>query len=346
MSNRLSREEALDLLQSDDLVGLGMAADAVRRRWHPENVVSYIIDRNINYTNFCTEYCSFCAFYRPMGHKEGYVLSHETIFRKIQETIDLGGTGILMQGGLHPDLKIEWYEDLLRAIKNRFRIHLHCFSAPEITNIAEVSGIPLRDAIARLRDAGLDSIPGGGAEILDDDVRYRISRLKCSTQEWVDVHRTAHALGMRTTATMMFGCGETLEQRMNHLDLVRRIQDETGGFTAFIPWTFQRENTSLGRFVKEEATAVEYLQMLAVSRLYLDNIENIQSSWVTQGLKTCQVGLRFGGNDVGSIMIEENVVSAAGAHHRSTEEELRRMIRDAGFIPKQRDTLYRTYFLN
>jgi len=346
MSNRLSREEALELLQSDDLVGLGMAADAVRRRWHPENVVSYIIDRNINYTNFCTEYCSFCAFYRPMGHKEGYVLSHETIFQKIQETIDLGGTGILMQGGLHPDLKIEWYEDLLRAIKNRFRIHLHCFSAPEITNIAEVSGIPLRDAIARLRDAGLDSIPGGGAEILDDDVRYRISRLKCSTQEWVDVHRTAHALGMRTTATMMFGCGETLEQRMNHLDLVRRIQDETGGFTAFIPWTFQRENTSLGRFVKEEATAVEYLQMLAVSRLYLDNIENIQSSWVTQGLKTCQVGLRFGGNDVGSIMIEENVVSAAGAHHRSTEEELRRMIRDAGFIPKQRDTLYRTYFLN
>lgn len=346
MSNRLSRQEALDLLQSDDLIGLGMAADAVRKRWHPENVVSYIIDRNINYTNFCTEYCSFCAFYRPMGHKEGYVLPYETIFQKIQETIDLGGTGILMQGGLHPDLKIEWYEDLLRAIKQRFRIHLHCFSAPEITNIAEVSGIPLRDTIARLRDAGLDSIPGGGAEILDDDVRYRISRLKCSTQEWVDVHRTAHALGLRTTATMMFGCGETLEQRMNHLDLVRRIQDETGGFTAFIPWTFQRDNTSLGRFVKEEATAVEYLQNLAVSRLYLDNIENIQSSWVTQGLKTCQVGLRFGGNDVGSIMIEENVVSAAGAHHRSTEEELRRMIRDAGFVPKQRDTLYRTYFLN
>ncbi len=344
--NRLSRDEALDLFASDDLIGIGMAADAVRKTWHPENVVSYIIDRNINYTNFCTEYCSFCAFYRPMGHKEGYVHPKEVIFQKIQETLDLGGTGVLMQGGLHPDLKIEWYEDLLSSIKKRFRIHLHCFSSPEITNIADVSGISVRDTIARLRDAGLDSIPGGGAEILDDEVRFRISRLKCNTQEWVDVHRTAHSLGMRTTATMMFGCGETLEQRMNHLDLVRRIQDDTGGFTAFIPWSFQRENTSLGRFVKEEATAVEYLQTLAISRLYLDNFENVQSSWVTQGLKTCQVGLRFGGNDVGSIMIEENVVSAAGAHHRSTEEELRRMIRDAGFVPKQRDTLYRTYFLN
>ncbi len=342
----MTRRQALDMFESSDLIGIGMEADAVRRRLHPHGIVSYIIDRNINYTNFCTEYCSFCAFYRPMGHKEGYILSKEMIFEKIQETIDLGGTGILMQGGLHPDLKIEWYEDLLRSIKKRFQIHNHCFSAPEITNIAAVSGLTLRDTIARLRDAGLDSIPGGGAEILDDDVRYRISRLKCSTRDWVDVHRTAHALGMRTTATMMFGCGETLEQRMNHLELVRQIQEDTGGFTAFIPWSFQRENTSLGRFVKEEATAVEYLTTLAVSRSYLDNIENIQSSWVTPGLKTCQVGLRFGGNDVGSIMIEENVVSAAGAHHRATEEELRRLIRDAGFIPKQRDTLYRTYFLN
>ena len=342
----ISREEALALFGSDDLIGIGMAADAVRRKWHPEGIVSYIIDRNINYTNFCTEFCSFCAFYRPMGHAEGYVLSNETIYQKIQETIDLGGTGVLMQGGLHPDLKIEWYEDLFRGIKQRFRIHLHCLSAPEVTNIAEVSGLTLRDTIQRLMDAGLDSIPGGGAEILDDDVRHRISRLKCSTQDWVDVHRTAHQLGMRTTATMMFGCGETIEQRMNHLELVRNLQEETGGFTAFIPWTFQRANTSLGRFVKEEATAVEYLQTLAISRIYLDNIENVQSSWVTQGLKTCQLGLRFGGNDVGSIMIEENVVSAAGAHHRASEEELRRIIRDAGFIPKQRDTLYRTYFLN
>ncbi|MBI1792269.1 MAG: dehypoxanthine futalosine cyclase [Acidobacteria bacterium] len=342
----ISRREAEELLGSDDLIGIGMAADAVRRKLHPEGIVSYIIDRNINYTNFCTEYCSFCAFYRPMGHQEGYILSKETIFEKIQETLDLGGTGVLMQGGLHPDLKIEWYEDLFRSIKQRFPIHLHCLSAPEVTNIAEVSGLGLRDTIARLRDSGLDSIPGGGAEILDDAVRHRISRLKCSTAEWIDVHRTAHALGMRTTATMMFGCGETLAQRVNHLEIVRRIQEETGGFTAFIPWTFQRENTSLGRFVKEEATAVEYLQTLAISRLYLDNIENVQSSWVTQGLKTCQIGLRFGGNDVGSIMIEENVVSAAGAHHRASEEELRRVIRDAGFVPKQRDTLYRTFFLN
>jgi cyclic dehypoxanthinyl futalosine synthase len=342
----IARGEALDLFRSPDLIGIGMAADALRRKWHPENVVSYIIDRNINYTNFCTEYCTFCAFYRPMGHAEGYVLPQETIFAKIQETIDLGGTGVLMQGGLHPDLKIEWYEDLFGAIKRRFPIHLHCLSAPEVANIAEVSGLSLRDTIARLRDAGLDSIPGGGAEILDDAVRHRISRLKCPVSEWVDVHRTAHQLGMRTTATMMFGCGETIEQRMNHLELVRNLQEETGGFTAFIPWTFQRANTSLGRFVTEEATAVEYLQTLAISRIYLDNFENVQSSWVTQGLKTCQLGLRFGGNDVGSIMIEENVVSAAGAHYRASEEELRRIIRDAGFVPRQRDTLYRTYFLN
>jgi cyclic dehypoxanthinyl futalosine synthase len=342
----MTRQETIDLFASDDLIGIGMAADGLRRKLHPEGVVTYIIDRNINYTNFCTEYCSFCAFYRPMGHKEGYILPKEVIFDKIQETIDLGGTGILMQGGLHPDLKIEWYEDLFRSIKQRFQIHLHCLSAPEITNIAEVSCLSLRDTIARLRDSGLDSIPGGGAEILDDAVRHRISRLKCATGEWMDVHRTAHQLGMRTTATMMFGCGETIEQRMNHFDLVRNLQEETGGFTAFIPWTFQRENTSLGRFVKEEATGVEYLKTLAISRLYLSNILNVQSSWVTQGLKTCQVGLKFGGNDVGSIMIEENVVSQAGARNHASEEDLRRIIRDAGFIPKQRDTLYRTYFLN
>ena len=342
----MTRHEILDLFASDDLIGIGMEADAARRKHHPEGVVSYIIDRNINYTNFCTEYCSFCAFYRPMGHKEGYILPKEVIFDKIQETIDLGGTGILMQGGLHPGLGIEWYEDLLRSIKARFNIHCHCFSAPEITNIAEIGKLSVRDTIARLRDAGLDSIPGGGAEILDDAVRHRISRLKCSTQEWIDMHRAAHSLGMRTTATMMFGCGETIEQRVNHLEIVRQIQEDTGGFTAFIPWSFQREYTSLGRFVKEEATAVEYLKTLAISRIYLDNIVNIQSSWVTPGLKTCQVGLRFGGNDVGSIMIEENVVSAAGTHHRASEEELRRLIRDAGFVPKQRDTLYRTYYLN
>jgi cyclic dehypoxanthinyl futalosine synthase len=342
----ITRSQAIDLFRSDDLLAIGAEADKVRRRLHPDGVVSYIIDRNINYTNFCTEYCSFCAFYRPMGHAEGYILPIDTILDKIQETLSLGGTGILMQGGLHPDLKIEWYEDLLRAIKARFDIWCHCFSAPELVNIADVSGISLRDTIARLRDAGLDSIPGGGAEILDEDVRHRISRLKCTVQDWIDVHRTAHALGMRTTATMMFGTGETIEQRMNHFDVVRQIQEDTGGFTAFIPWFFQREYTSLGRFVKQEVTSVEYLKMLALSRIYLDNILNVQASWVTPGLKVCQLGLRFGGNDVGSIMIEENVVSAAGTHHRASEEQLRRLIRDAGFIPKQRDTLYRTYFLN
>jgi cyclic dehypoxanthinyl futalosine synthase len=342
----MTRQEAIDLYRSDDLIGIGMAADQVRRKLHPDGIVSYIIDRNINYTNVCTEYCSFCAFYRPVGHAEGYVHPQQVIFDKIQETIDLGGTGILMQGGLHPDLGIEWYEDLLREIKKRFDIWCHCFSAPEIVNIAKVSGLSIRDTLLRLRDAGLDSLPGGGAEILDDEVRRRISRLKSSVNDWIDVHRACHSIGMRSTATMMFGTGETIEQRMNHFDIVRQMQEETGGFTAFIPWSFQRENTSLGRFVKEEATAVEYLKMLALSRLYFENIENIQSSWVTPGLKTCQLGLRFGGNDVGSIMIEENVVSAAGAHHRATEEELRRLIRDAGFIPKQRDSLYRTYFLN
>ena len=346
----LTRQQALDHFQSPDLIGLGFEADAVRRRLHPEGVVTYIIDRNINYTNFCTEYCTFCAFYRPLkGPRadEGYILDFEKIYEKIAETQEMGGTGVLMQGGIHPDLKIDWFERLFTGIKQRFpNIWLHCLSASEVLAIAEYSNLDLRTTISRLRDAGLDSIPGGGAEILDDDVRKRIARLKCRTDDWVVVHRTAHQLGMRTTATMMFGCGETIEQRMNHFDIVRQIQEDTGGFTAFIPWAFQRELTSLGRFIKEEATSVEYLKTLAISRIYLDNIENIQSSWVTPGLKVCQLGLRFGGNDVGSIMIEENVVSAAGTHHQATEEELRRMIRDAGFIPKQRDTLYRTYFLN
>ena len=343
---RISDEQALEMLQSDDLIGIGMEADSLRRKLHPGGVASYIIDRNINYTNFCTEYCSFCAFYRPMGHREGYLLSKEILHAKIQETIDLGGTGVLMQGGLHPHLKIEWYEELMRDLKQNFKIHLHALSAPEILNIAEISGITIEQTIARLRDAGLDSIPGAGAEILDDDVRHKIARLKCKSSEWIDVHRTAHKLGMRTTATMMFGCGETLLQRVNHLRLLRELQDETGGFTAFIPWSFQRENTSLGRFVKEETTSVEFLRTLAVCRIYLDNILNVQTSWVTQGLKVCQLGLRFGGNDVGSVMIEENVVYQAGARNQATEEDLRRIIRDAGFVPKQRDSLYRTYFLN
>ncbi len=342
----LTHAEAVDLLRSPDLIGTGMAADAVRRELHPEGVATYIIDRNINYTNVCTSGCAFCAFHRPLGHPECYVISEATLFQKIQETIERGGAGILMQGGLHPELKIEWYEDLLRSIKKRFRIHLHCFSSPEILNIASVSGLSIRDTLVRLRDAGLDSIPGGGAEILDDQVRRRVSPLKCSTAQWAEVHRVAHSLGMSTTATMMFGCGETLDERVNHLDVVRRIQQETGGFTAFIPWTFQKENTALGRSVKHEATAVEYLKTLAVSRLYLQDVPNVQASWVTQGLKLCQLALRFGANDVGSVMIEENVVAAAGVHNSTTEEELRRIIRDAGFLPKRRDTLYRTLFLD
>jgi cyclic dehypoxanthinyl futalosine synthase len=343
----VTQSEALDMLRSDDLIGIGKEADAVRKRLHPGNVVTYQIDRNINYTNFCTEYCSFCAFYRPMSSPEGYVQPLESICHKIDETLVLGGTGILMQGGLHPDLKIDYYESLLSSLKRRYpQLHLHCFSAPEILNIAEISGLTIRDTIARLMDAGLDSIPGAGAEILDDEVRYRIARLKCNTEEWLAVHRIAHQLGLRTTATMMFGVDETLQHRVNHLERIRRLQEETGGFTAFIPWFFQRENTSLGHFVKEEATAIDYLKTLAVSRIYLDNIPNVQASWLTPGHKICQIALRFGGNDVGSILIEENVVSAAGCRNTSTEEDLRRLIADAGFRPIKRDTLYRTYYLN
>ncbi len=346
----ISRQQALDHFRSSDLIGLGFEADAVRRRLHPEGVVTYIIDRNINYTSFCTEYCTFCAFYRPLkGPRadEGYILDFETIYDKIAETAAMGGTGVLMQGGIHPDLKIDWFERLFRGIKHRFpQIWLHCLSAAEVLAIAEYSGLDLRTTIARLRDAGLDSIPGGGAEILDDEVRFRIARLKCRTEDWVSVHRTAHQLGMRTTATMMFGVGETMDQRINHFEVVRRLQEETGGFTAFIPWSFQPKNTALGGRGWDEATSVEYLKVLAISRLYLDNIENLQASWVTQGLKVLELGLHFGGNDVGSVMLEENVVKAAGTSNCTTEEDLRRIIRDAGFKPAQRDTLYRTLFLN
>jgi cyclic dehypoxanthinyl futalosine synthase len=346
----LTQAQALELYRSDDLIGIGMEADAARRKLHPDGVVTYIIDRNINYTNYCTEYCTFCAFYRPLKGpkaKEGYILDFETIYEKIRETVELGGTGVLMQGGLNPDLKIDWHEHMLRGIKQRYpKIHLHCYSASEIIAIAEYSGLTIRDTISRLRDAGLDSIPGGGAEILDDEVRHRIARLKCLTEDWLNVHRTAHHLGMRTTATMMFGVGEKIEHRINHLQVLYNLQEETGGFTAFIPWTFQPANTALGGRKWEEATAVEYLKNLAISRLFLSNFENVQSSWVTQGLKVCQMGLRFGGNDVGSVMLEENVVRAAGVSNCTTEEELRRIIRDAGFRPVQRDTLYKTYFLN
>jgi len=346
----LTQAQALEMFRSDDLIGIGMEADAARKRLHPDGVVTYVIDRNINYTNFCTEYCTFCAFYRPLKGKlaaEGYILDFETIYEKIRETAEVGGTGILMQGGLHPDLKIDWHEKLLRGIKERFpQIHLHCYSASEIIAIAEYSNLSIRETIIHLREAGLDSIPGGGAEILDDEVRYKIARLKCLTDDWLNVHRTAHSLGMRTTATMMFGVGESYQHRINHFQRIYDLQQETGGFTAFIPWTFQPGHTALGGRHWDEATAVEYLKTLAIARLFLSNFYSVQSSWVTQGLKVCQLGLRFGGNDVGSVMLEENVVRAAGVNNCTTEEELRRMIRDAGFKPVQRDTLYRTHFLN
>ena len=341
----LSQQEALDLFNSDDIIGIGMAANDVRRKKTDPRVATYQIDRNINYTNFCTEYCSFCAFYRPMGSKEGYILTFEQICHKIDEMLELGGTGVLLQGGLNPDLKLEYYENLLSSLKQKYpRVHLHCFSAPEIICIAEISKLSIRDTIERLRDAGLESIPGGGAEILDDEIRARISRLKCTSNEWEEVHRSAHSLGLRTTSTMMFGCGETFQHRVNHFERVRRLQEETGGFTAFIPWIFAPENTPLGKKVPE-ATAVDYLKTLAISRMYLDNIDHIQSSWLTPGIKVCQLGLQFGADDVGSILIEENVVYAAGVRNRTNETELRRIITDAGYIPAQRDTLYRTYFL-
>jgi cyclic dehypoxanthinyl futalosine synthase len=341
----LTKQQAIEMLESDDLVGIGMEAHQMRLAKNDPRVVTYQIDRNINYTNFCTEYCSFCAFYRPLGAKDGYILSFETIYEKIEEMLELGGTGILLQGGLHPDLQIGYYENLLRSLKARFpQVHLHCFSAPEILCIAEVSEISVRETIQRLMDAGLQSIPGGGAEILDDEIRSKIARLKCTSDDWEEVHRIAHSLGLRTTATMMFGCGEELRHRVNHFERLRRIQEDTGGFTAFIPWMFAAENTALGKKV-QETTAVDYLKTLAVSRLYLDNIDHIQSSWLTPGIKVCQVGLQFGADDVGSILIEENVVFAAGVKNRTNESELRRIISDAGFIPAQRDTLYRSYAL-
>ena len=341
----LTKQAAIEMLESDDLVGLGMAAHAKRMEKNDPRVVTYQIDRNINYTNFCTEYCSFCAFYRPLGAKDGYILPFEEIYKKIEEMLELGGTGVLLQGGLHPDLQIEYYENLLRSLKERFpTVHLHCFSAPEILCIAEVSELSVEDTIRRLMDAGLQSIPGGGAEILDDEIRGKIARLKCTSDDWESVHRIAHKLGLRTTATMMFGCGEELHHRVNHFERIRRIQEDTGGFTAFIPWMFAPENTPLGKKV-QEATAVDYLKTLAVSRLYLDNIDHIQSSWLTPGIKVCQIGLQFGADDVGSILIEENVVFAAGVKNRTNEGELRRIISDAGFMPAQRDTLYRSYVL-
>ena len=336
---RLTADDCTALLESHDVAKIGAAADEIRQRRHPDNVVTYIIDRNINYTNVCNVVCTFCAFYRRPGAPDTYVRTFDEICQKIDETISLGGTGVLMQGGLHPDFGIEWYEDLLRSLHEKYpAFQLHCFSPPEIHNIHLISGLDYETIMARLKEAGLYSLPGGGGEILDDEVRKRVST-KCTTDEWLAVMRAVHRVGLRSTATMMFGIGDNLGHRVRHLQRVRDLQDETGGFTAFISWTFQRENTALGRRIKDEPTGIDYLKMLAVSRLFLDNIENFQSSWLTQGLKLGQVALRFGANDMGSIMIEENVVSAAGAHNRADEQMLRYLIREAGFIPQQREHL-------
>ena len=341
---RMTPEEALVLFEDGTLTHLALAADAVRRRLHPEPIVTYIVDRNVNYTNVCTARCSFCAFYREPGDPEGYLHDKETLFSKIEETLALGGTGILMQGGHHPDLPIAWYEDLLRSFVARFpSLHIHAFSPSEIQHIARVSRLSIAETLRRLREAGLHSIPGGGGEILVDEVRRAISPLKTMSADWLEVMETAHAQGLPTTATMMFGHVESYADRVAHFEKIRSLQDRSRargakGFTAFISWTYKAEHTALGG---REATSAEYLRTQALSRLYFDNIPNIQSSWVTQGKEIGQVALRFGANDMGSIMIEENVVKAAGAHGCTTRAEMERLIREAGFTPRQRDTLYR-----
>ncbi|MGB9663144.1 MAG: cyclic dehypoxanthinyl futalosine synthase [Moorellaceae bacterium] len=334
---RLTPEEGLALLRSADLLLLGYLADMVRQRWHPENIVTFAVDRNINYTNICTCGCRFCAFYRPPGHPEGYVLSREEIFAKIEETIAAGGTMILMQGGLHPELSLEYFEDLFRSIKERYPIKIHSLSPVEIDYLARKSGLSAEEVLRRLMASGLDSLPGGGAEILVDSVRQIVSPRKTSATRWLEIMRTAHQLGLKGTATMVFGYGETLADRIAHLEAVRSLQEETGGFTAFIPWAYQPGNTALGG---TSPSALDYLRTLAVSRLYLDNIPNLQVSWVTQGPKVAQIALSFGANDFGSTMLEENVVRAAGAHYRCSQEDIIRIIKDAGFRPAQRDNVY------
>jgi len=335
---RLTRAEGERLLLEGELLELGILADHVRQRLHPEGVVTYIIDRNINYTNVCNAQCAFCAFYRDLPSSEGYVLSQADFIQKIDETIALGGRQILLQGGLHPDLGIEYYEQLFRWMKARYpELWIHGLSPAEVKHICKVSRLSTEDALRRLMAAGLDSIPGGGAEILTDRVRQIIGIHKGSTADWLEVMERAHGLGMKTTATMMFGHVETPEERIEHLLHLRDLQDRTHGFTAFIAWTFQPENTALAG---DELTSFQYLRTLAVARLMLDNFPSVQASWVTQGPKIGQLSLRFGANDFGSLMIEENVVSAAGAHFRLTEAEIARAIQDAGFVPKRRTMHY------
>lgn len=334
---RLGAGDALALHDHADLLVLGELAN--RRRWelHPEPVVTFVSDRNINYTNVCISGCRFCAFFRPPGHPEGYVIHRDDLDQKIEETIALGGTQILLQGGMNPDLHLDYYVDLLTYMKRRFSIHIHGFSPSEIVYLAQLSSLSVKETIQKLMDAGLDSIPGGGAEILVDAVRQSISPNKCTADQWLEVMRTAHGLGLKSSATMMFGHVETKHHIIEHLIKLRDLQDETGGFTAFIPWTFQPENT---RIPVKPLTAAAYLRVLAISRLVLDNIPNLQVSWVTQGDKIAQLALAFGANDFGSTMIEENVVAAAGVSFRLPRSEIVRLIEDAGYTAHQRDCFY------
>ncbi len=341
---RVTKEQALDLFRSADLLELGSRADGIRKSRHPEGMVTFVVDRNINYTNVCINQCRFCAFYRDAGSPEAYILSEDELFKKIEETIELEGTQILLQGGLHPDLGLDYYTALLKSIKARFDINVHGFSPPEVCYLAKKHNLTIRETIRILKQAGLDSIPGGGAEILSDRVREVLSPKKIKSGEWLKVMEEAHGLGMRTTATMMFGSVEEPEDIIEHLDVIRSLQDRTGGFTAFIPWSFQPGNTELsagaGETTVRPATAVDYLRVLSLSRLYLDNIENVQASWVTQGLKLAQVALRFGANDFGSTMIEENVVRAAGVSYLVSKEDIVSAIKAAGFDAAQRNTYY------
>jgi cyclic dehypoxanthinyl futalosine synthase len=336
---RLAPDEGLALFQSHDLAAIGRAADQVTRRLHPEPIRTYNIDRNINYTNVCTAVCDFCAFYRGPKSEEGYVLPREELLQKIEETVALGGEQILMQGGLHPDFKLEWYEQLLHDIKGRFpQVNVHGFSPPEIHHFTKVNRLSLHEVLRRLKEAGLGSLPGGGAEILVDRVRAEITRGKVMTDDWLNVMRVWHELGGVSSATMMFGHVETLAERVEHLERVRQLQDETGGFTAFISWTFQPDNTDMAH--TPPAGSFEYLKTQAISRLYLDNVPNIQSSWVTQGLRIGQLSLLFGANDMGSLMIEENVVAEAGTVHYLTLDQIRDCISEIGFTPRQRNVSY------
>ena len=337
---RLTWDDGRRLLHYHNLPELGALADSVRRKLHGDEIVTYVVGRNVNYTNVCWVRCKFCAFYRIPGHEEGYTLSNEAIFEKIQQMVDLGGIEILMQGGLNPKLKIEWYEDLLRAIKDRFGAYgviLHAFSPAELIYIKKISKLSMEETLTRLKRAGLDSIPGGGAEILTERVRLQIAPYKDTAEEWLDCMRVAHKVGIRSTVTMMYGSVDTWEDRLEHLIKARDLQDETGGFTAFIPWSFQPDGTDLPG---ERASAFDYLRTVAVSRLMLDNIPHLQASWVTQGPKVAQVALGYGLDDFGSTMMEENVVSSAGCAFTMPIEEIERLIREAGYTPTRRTTQY------